>query len=118
MMPTVRDKAFAQAVVEARLASRQQVQQCLDEVAMAEGTAEEATVDSLMVKNGMISREQADAVLGTLNKNRAPGTIGGFEFLERPSSGWPRTTCKAKQISTGRIAVSYTHLTLPTTPYV
>jgi len=102
-MATARDQAFAQAVIRGRLVSREKLQECLEEVDHAESAGVAVTLESVMVNKGLLSRQEAKAVLGDLTGKRAPETIGGFEVLQTVRHENGHTTYKARQLSDGRV---------------
>ncbi|NQT20515.1 MAG: serine/threonine protein kinase [Planctomycetes bacterium] len=102
-METARDKGLAQAAVAQRLVSLEKMQECLDEMKLAEGDGSSATLDELLVKKGLISRRQADGLLEGLARKALPKEIGGFQIIEPVGTGGMHTVYKARQMSMDRI---------------
>ena len=65
-------------------------------------------LDSVALETGLLSTWQEEKLFDLSVDNRADGEP--FIFLEGPPTARPTLP--------GRVPVSYTHLTLPTTPYV
>ena len=99
-----RDQTFADLVAERKLASREQVDGCAEIVRKAEAIGAAASLPDTMVAQGVVSREQADALLAELEGRGAKLTaLGGFELIERIGSGAMGVVYKARQVAMDRV---------------
>ena len=102
-MATARDVNFADAAVESGLVTREQAEQSMAEMKLAESIGAEVTLDAVMVKKGLLTRLQADELLESLARKKVPKRLAGFDVLETIARGGMCTVFKARQISMDRI---------------
>jgi len=97
------DRSFAEALIKQKLASREQVAECIEAVREAIGLGAQVNLPDAMVKKGYISREQADALLAKIRSARSKVTsLGGYELLGKLGGDAIGAVYKAREPSTGR----------------
>ena len=103
-MATAQDVSFAEAVVEERLVSKAAADECLADLERAQGIGAAITLDAIMVKKGLITKLQADAIIESIGKRKIPRHLAGFEIIKAIRRTPDFTVFKAKQVSMDRFA--------------
>ena len=103
-MPTARDVAFAQAAVAEGIIASDTIDACLAEMKRAEEIGGRVTIDVVLLRKGLITQLQADAIWEKLASSRIPKQLAGFELLEMIGRTPHCTTFKARQSSMDRFA--------------
>jgi len=102
-MPTARDQGFADAVVGAGIVARNAVDDCLADMQRAESIGAIVSLDAVLVRKGLISRQKADELLENMSRANMPKRLGGFELIEPVGRGGTHTVYKARQLSMDRL---------------
>jgi len=103
MMDKSHNHAIARAVIRAKLVPAEQVRECLAEIERSPADDGNPALDELLVQKGLLTREQADAVLASARQQTATRTIAGFEIIQPIGKGGMHTVYKARQVSMDRI---------------
>ena len=109
------EQLFAQAAVEQELATKEQIQRCVEIKNLLDSAGKEApTLDVLLVRKEILTEQQAQEILEqievprsgsrvTSEENEKGAVIGGYSILKKISKGAMGTVYKARQLSMDRI---------------
>jgi tRNA A-37 threonylcarbamoyl transferase component Bud32 len=96
------DTELGRLVVEQRLATQQEVEQCLSVQADLARQGKETTLAGTLVREGMVTDRQIARVKTSIEASRSQ-QIPGYVILEKIGSGAMATVFKARQVSLDRI---------------
>ncbi|NQT20518.1 MAG: serine/threonine protein kinase [Planctomycetes bacterium] len=102
-MPTSHDDNLADAAIGQGLVSKGDVDAALAEIKYAESIGATVTLDVVLVKQGFVSREQADDLLSEIAQRRTLKKVGKFELIEEIGHGAMGTVYKARQAVMNRL---------------
>ena len=106
-MPNQDDQMVARAVIEARLATQEEVAACLKIKAELARKGEGASLADILVQEGILTRNQLDRAMrhGVLEDSmtRSARHIPGYHIISKLGQGAMATVWKARQLSLERI---------------
>ncbi|MEM6552760.1 MAG: protein kinase [Planctomycetota bacterium] len=102
--PANLDSTIGKIVVDKGLATRQDVQTCLDEITQSsEGSdPNQKSLGELLVEHGHITKAQLQRIRPELEAHSAGRQIPGYQILSKLGAGAMATVYKAKQLSLDR----------------
>ncbi len=95
------DSTVGQVIVEKGLATREEVQRCLEQANQG-SDANQKSLPQLLVEQGVITEAQLKRLRPEVDAQRAGQQIPGYQLLDKLGSGAMATVYKAKQISLDR----------------
>ena len=97
------DTELARLVVEQRLATQAEVQQCLNLKAQLEQEGNERSTADILVEQGVVTPNQIGRLKKQLDESRRAQEIPGYRIMEKLGSGAMAHVFKARQLSLDRL---------------
>ncbi len=97
------DSLFGRLVVEQKLCTPMEVQECIDVLRNSARQNEPMTLGEALVHQGYLTKGQLHRIMSSIDEVRPSHQIPGFQMLEKIGAGAMAVVFKAKQLSLDRI---------------